>query len=484
MRPILSLLIRLSPMLLLLLAGPGRADVERVRLEDLLRRVDAGPAGEMARAAVHRYQAMASRAFWSFLHDLNLTTAFGYAPTCDPRSDNPGLCQEEVDALDWTSYRPTLDVRVEGTLLLYTFGKRSSAMDQARAGVAAARHQGDAKLAELRTTIKQAYWGAILGRELLDMVIDVRTRLERELAKRQGGGASWEDEEDEDDEDDEDRGELDRDTVEIGSYLAEAKVLEAKARAGLGKALEALRIVAGRPPGTRVAPVQERLEPLVDGLPPEPEVVEAALAHNPELLAAKAGVDAARAGLARAEADLWPSLVLRGGARLNITAGADCLVDPSQPAVCRDSKTGYPYAFLAVKWNLEYTELITKYQEAKAKLREMIAQYDGARLLVETDVRAAYRDAREKLDILAARREAERWARRKRSMAAAGCGGMDLMGDQAGGCDERALAKAMRAYLEAKAARLQAVYDLDMALDRLEATVGAPSSIVTSQAGR
>ncbi|MBM4321670.1 MAG: TolC family protein, partial [Deltaproteobacteria bacterium] len=452
-------------------ADPALKKLVRMTLAQALTHLDAGPAGAMARADLDRYLALQRRAFWAFLHELDLTTAFGYAPTCSEKPPgDTGLCAENVDVLDPSIYRPTFDLRGETTILLYTFGKMSSAKDQARAGRDAAMHQADLERAKLVEQIGRAYYGILLGDALVDLVTDARSRLEREMArvrkKLSKLKGSWEDESWDDDQgggpDEPGDGAADSDEIEeeelrlarVGGYLAEARALEAQARAGMHTAREGLRIGVGMPPDTLVLPAEQELTAVLDTIPPLAKMQELARSHNALLGAAQAGVDAARAELSRAQADLWPSFVLRAGVRANLTA-ADCLVDPAQPEICRDAQTGYPYGFLALSWNLDYPELLTRQSEAKAKLARMTAQRDGARLLVEAAVSSAWYQVQQRLEVLGARSDAEGWARRRRTTMASRCGGLEVLDDgqeRSPRCNEEQLASALRSWLETKAA--------------------------------
>lgn len=454
----------------------------RMTLAEAVSHLDTGPAGAMARADLDRYLALQRRAFWAFLHDLDMNTAFGYAPTCVPDDKNPGLCVDPVDVYDPTAYRPTFDLRTEGTVLLYTFGKVSSARDQARAGVAASLHQSEMEKAKLVEQIKRAYYGILLGQALVDLVSDARSRLEQEMTRvedrlRELKG-SWEDEEIETDGDAEDE-EVEKQELrqsELGGYLAEVRALQAQAQAGYNTALDGLRIAVGQPPGVKVLPSESELLPVLTELPPLAEMLDLAQRHNAMLLAAQAGVDAARAEAERTEADMWPSFVLRGGMRANLTA-APCLVDPAQPQICRDAQTSYPYAFLALNWNLDYPELITRHSEAKAKMAKMEAQRDGARMLVEAAVSAAYHEVRQRLQVLAAREDAEAWGRRLRTRVAARCGGLEVVDsgqERSDRCNEDKLADALRTWIVAKAGRLQATYELNMSVAQLSSALGQP----------
>ena len=237
-----------------------------------------------------------------------------------------------------------------------------------------------------------------------------------------------------------------------------------------------MRIAVGEPPDRRVVPEEQRLEPVADALPPLTELREAALQHNPTLRLARIGRDAASAELARAEAELWPNFVLGGGVRAKLTGGADCLVDPEQPAICKDAQTGYPYAYVAMRWNLDYPELLARYQGVQARYRRAAAELDAARLLAQQRVAAAYHSARQQLELLAAHRSAERGARRARTLGAARCGGLEIIDDGAKppACDEGKLYLALRTHLEARGQRLQTVYALNNAVAALSAVVGQP----------
>jgi outer membrane protein TolC len=450
----------------------------------------------MVRAEIDRYLALQRRAFWGFLYNIDSTTGFGYAPTCaamkDANGNEIGTCMdpEPLAEKSFGSYfdalRPTFDARADATVLLYSFGKIESARDLAAAGERAARELGASELGKLGVQIKTAYYGIQLGDALVEMIGDARRRLEKEVTKREedlaGEEGDWEARDragvdapaEETGEPDDPREEQ---LAQLGGYLAEARALEARARAGLRTASEGLRIATGYPPQQPVQPVSLQLEPVLDDLPPLAEVTALAQQRNPLILAATAGVAAAQAELDRAQADLFPTLALQAGVRGNFTATGGCLVDDPRKTVCSAPQSFYPFALVALKWNLNYIDLFHRRSEAEAKLTKARAQLEGARLLGELAVSQAYGTVQEKLELLTARKQGESWARRGRTAAASRCGGLDVVEDgegQGAQCDEEKLARALKTWLEARAARLTATFELNVAVANLSAATGTP----------
>ncbi|MEZ4470964.1 MAG: TolC family protein [bacterium] len=296
------------------LAAPAE-DVVRVKLDDLLDRVRTeNPAVDIARAELHKYQALFDRAYYAWAPRLKVdsvlvplperrllrecvdpTSPIGEIIPCpgqDVQTDERITAETEIGIL--------VRVNAKLTFPLYTFGKVESAQRAARAGMEVGEAAVDLARAKLDFLVKKAWYGAQLAGSALDILQDGRKKMreakatiEAELAKETGRFTS---------------NDLRKLIVEQAEL--EAGFLETEALSEL--AWESLRVAGGFAEGQKFELDSRDLEPVhVEARTPD-AVLELASLTRPDLRMAEAAVRARAAQVDMARADYYPNVALVG----------------------------------------------------------------------------------------------------------------------------------------------------------------------------
>jgi outer membrane protein len=171
-----------------------------------------------------------------------------------------------------------------------------------------------------------------------------------------------------------------RDVKASDADLAEAEQGQTKADNGAALARANLNRVMGRDPSTTLetAPV-----PPMPTVPASPdEGIAAALRRRPEIIALENGIAAARAGASLASAQDQPALAGRATAAAQTPTGL--------------TASRYFAAGLLLTWNpFDTARTRADVREARARVSQLEAQLEDAKLGIRVDVEKAWRDMRE-----------------------------------------------------------------------------------------
>ena len=391
-------------------------------------------------AAARASQARAAR----FLTEFTLTTGHAVAPGLDRNGSTlPGdaLYLDPGVRNDWEDVRPYNEFRAEALQPIFTWGQLGGSIRAAEAGVAVEEAVVAAKADEVALRAGELYYNVLLTDALAAIAVETgealgtaRDELERLL-------------------DDGDPSVSDADLFQLRlfeqEYLrrrAEVEEQQALAASGLGRQL--LR------PGTVVR--GGTLEPL----PFEADDLETyqalGLANRSELQRAAAGLRARDALVEVAKSDYYPKLFVGGTASGRYAAGR---IKQGNPFI-NDTYLGSGLRFgLGVRQNLAFFQTRAKVEQAEAERNEVRFQREAAEQLVLFEVEQAYRRLRIATTALAARDEAVaitgEWLRTEQINFDLALGDVDD------------LIAAVRADLEGRAARLDAVKTYNVSVLRL-----------------
>ena len=200
--------------------------------------------------------------------------------------------------------------------------------------------------------------------------------------------------------------------------------------------------------------------------PPQPELTQLlarAVDRRPEVHAADEAVKARQALVDLEQARLWPDLGLVGGARFTETTNAS---NPSSPFVYNPYHELSGYAALAVRGTFEIPQKLARKRQAEADLLEALAVRRGAEQLVRLDVQQALGDLAE------SRVKADRYAKEaqigKQLSTQAGVAFDSGLGEA------RELLEDTLLYARAEGARLEALFNAQLAWAALEKAAGGP----------
>jgi len=436
----------------ILLAPQNRASAEddtvSYGLSDLVARaLEYNPAVEKERwkteqAAADLSQARAAR----FLPRLRLESFGGLVPDAkgdvfNPPSDTTGL----------RGLGPFGQAELEFVQPLYTFGLLSSMSEAAAAGVEVAEAaRADAEL-KASLEVKELYYGLLLARELETLA----SRLSSELKDRS-------------EEVDLDDPSLPLSTIyklRLASLELDSRLREVGKKSQLAKATLAWRCAI--PDGEDWQPRAEHLTQDSTHVPPLDSLMTVAAVQRPEWRQLVAGIDARRSLEAAAQAAFYPQFFLAGGWRYGIAPNR---TDQHNPFVKDDFNFSSLGMFVGLQQSFEWRLLSAKRNKARAQLLELKSQEQATAEGIRLDVSRAHADFSEAQAELESSREARRLGRQW----------LNLAREEYEFTEEaeelKALVSAFEGFAETEQAYHQAVYDYNVALARLERSVGVAFS--------
>jgi multidrug efflux system outer membrane protein len=343
-----------------------------------------------------------------------------------------------------------LHAEIQVLLPLFTFGKIDS-------GKTAAKHLVGAQEALLARARDQAtydaaraYWGYQTARNAGESIQKVRDRLDD--AKKTADKLIAEESDQ--------ITKADRLTLDYLSEEIEAQ--QASALKSRDLAIAGMRALLALKPDEPLDVAQEALpEP-----PPQPsveQVLSRALEQRPEMRAADEAVKARTALVELETAKLFPDIGLAAGGVYTEDTNAS---NPTSPFVFNPYHSLSPYVALGFRGTFEVPQKLARRRQAQADLAEAMALRRGAEQLVRMEVQQALGDlaeARVKVD-----RYTKETAVGKQLATQAGVAFDSGLGEA------RELLEDTLLYARADGARLEALYNVQLARAALEKAVGGP----------
>ncbi|MBZ5581945.1 MAG: TolC family protein [Acidobacteriia bacterium] len=412
------------------LAGALCAQAASLTLEECIRRALAHhPRVAVASADLRVSRSLSAQADVArFEPQAELTQMFGPSPAANGSPYDATLRSDLTDLSAFT--------RTEAALVMpvYTFGKLAGKAEAARRGVAAAQHAQDQSAAEIRRDTRKAYYGILLARELKQLAGE---SLER-IAKARARVREWIEEEA--------LSPSDQYRFEIVSLEIEAR--RAAAAAAEASLLEAMKAAIGWPPSAAFDIAGERLERAEGARVNQDESAAAALEMRPEVRQLRAGVEARSALVRAARADFYPQFFL--GAQLR-HGYAPNRSDQKNPFVRDDFNLLQGGVAIGFRYAFSFSGARARVEQASAERDRLAAQQRLVESAVGVQARSAAQSAQAAILTLDIREKA---ARAARAWLAAAESTFNL-----GVGEPRDLADAFQAYLQTRAALLQALYD-------------------------
>lgn len=415
----------------------------RLTLEECIRRaLEYHPRAAVAGSEVRVSRSLVAQADAArFRPQLEVAQMFGPSPAAIGSPYDPALRSDLGDLGVFTRSEATM------VMPLYTFGKLSAKAEAARYGVEVARHGQEQAAAEIRRETRKGYYGILLARELKALADETLKRLAKarvrvhELIEEEELQPS-------------DQHRLDVFSLEIEARRATAAATEASLLAGLKAAL-------GLEPSIDFDIADSGLE-RAPGVPEgEEESAREALRSRPELLQLRAGVEA-RSALARsAQADLFPQFYV--GAQLRY-GYAPNRTDQRNPFVRDDFNFLQGGVAIGFRYTLNFSAARARAEEARAERDRLTAQRRMAETAIGVQARSAARATQSSALAADVREKA---ARAARGWLATAESNFDL-----GVGETRDLVDAFQAYIQTKAALLDALFADNAARADLEYAEG------------
>lgn len=392
--------------------------------------------------AIEAAEHQLKEATYSPFFQWNATAAMGLAPGF---RGTPAFSRDSQLPLgnDWNV---TVGWRVEGAIPLFTFGKLRNLRKAAQAGVSVSKVGRERSLAELRSNVRKAYFGALLGADLLYLSNEAEGYL----------SAAQEQLEEKEESDDEESDPND-------GYRLKAAATELKARKAQVERLYASSIAALQTlVGEKSTVVDCPLEKLAWQAPDKSsQLLESAATSRPELrmLAEARLAKEAQVGIERGR--LLPDLALVFYAGSTHTPH---ITDQNNPFVYDPANQPSLGAALALRWSLDFVGQTFRLKRVQAEAKKLDAQIEEAKRGVQLQTKLAYQSAVEADKRERAWRDA---VKASRAWLVASAQGYQLGTTEAGD-----LIDALTKHMEQRASHLQATMEYNVSLSELEKTTG------------
>jgi len=470
MLPVVRVLCCVS--VLFVLVGPAEAqepttDTLRVSLTEVVTSaLRASPELDQRRAErqfaeARRHQARASR----FLTDLSLNTAHSLAPGLE---DVPAEASENALHLDtdiendWSpgALRPFNRFEVSLRQPLFTWGELAGNVEAARHGVAVEEARMEKKALEVAMRAGETYYNLLLTEafdRLADRMRDVIDQAKRKINRLLEEG-------------NEEVAQADLFQTRLTEEEFRRRIVEIEQNQAT--ALSALRRQLFVPEETVIIPSVDELTPMAFSIHPDSldHYIELGLANRPEVQQARVGKKARRALVEVERSNYYPKIGLQASISQSVTVPDR--PNPDNPFVGdafmgTDTRTG-----IGIQQNLNFGQVEARVEQAEAELKEVKHQEAAAEQLVRFEVEEAYRNLLIAKTAVESRDRATtisgEWLRTEQIDFDLGFG------------DTENLVKAVRADLEQKASRFEAVKRYNVAVLQLLRATG----ILTDRARR
>jgi protease secretion system outer membrane protein len=416
----------------------------RLTLAELTALALQGPRASMARHDNRAARAQAAEARAARYPKLNLNSFVAPSPviTCD----NPECTRT-------TPTDVTLDIggvfggaTLSGVQPLYTFGKIGAITQAAQAAVQATARLEDAVAGDLAVDAARAYYGLKLARELRWMLEDGLAEIEKALTSleerlEEGSGEATV-----------------QDRLRVETLRAEVKARLSEARQAETLALAGVRTLA-RDPDADID--EEPLEPVELELARAASYTDRARASRPELEAARAGAEAARAKQELESSRYWPDLALVGEAKI---ARAQSVDDPPSAFASDPFNTTSAAIGLVLRWQLDPMAQRARVAQARARSDRASALVEAVESLASFEAQAAHGEAVEAKKRVEAAIEGVKSAR--------GWVAAVLQAEAVGAVETKDLADAFIAYFTLKARHATSIFEWNLATVRLGRVTG------------
>lgn len=310
----------------------------------------------------------------------NLRNVWGPIPRARGEFTETGVLVSPDTSTGLSDLRWFTEVELSLTQPILTFGRLSGASRAAGHGVEAAEAGVEAAEADVRLRVRKAYWGLVLGYELL-RVIEGLQEDAREAETRLNELF---------DEGSESVSQVDLFKFEVFRYQLDKSHREALGRLELGRA--GLRTAIGLDDGEGVDVQTRVLEPAETTLDSLEAYVAIALRTRPELEQLRAGI-AARSSLIDAERGSYlPQLFAAAEFTLN---RAPSRFDPNNPFVYNPTNFFRPGVIVGLNWDINFLHTGDRVRLAEAELAKVADGLDPLTDAIRLEVHGAYLKVRE-----------------------------------------------------------------------------------------
>ena len=394
-----------------------------------------------ARAKAAYYRAQLDEARSAPFSQWKLSGGVALAPTVR----GTAVYSPDTDVALTSNMGLAWQVKVDGVVPLWTFGKISNLIDAAEHQVELGEHQVKKERNQVKLDVRRAFFGLQLARSSGSLLRDAAGKLDGAIEKVAKAV---------------DEGDGDQiDLFKLQAYRAELDARMSEAQRYEAIALASLRFLTGVSTGFDVA--DDKLSPPRHVVGPVAQYLQAARLYRPEINMARAGVRAREAQVALSRAKLYPDLAFGLGAGWT---RAPEVTDQLNPYV-KDNANFVSFGFgLVFQWNLDFMPASARLDQSRAQLEETRAIERMALGGVGLEVETAYAevvDARKREEAYGrAEKTAKRWLIAIQQ-------GIDI-----GTSEEKDLIDPAKQYAQQRFNHLNAMMDLNVAVSKLALVTG------------
>ena len=405
-----------------------------------------------ARARLSFTHAQLEEARWTPWFQWSANTLFGVIPPLVGTVIFPeGATLNSRNITGLSGLQPAFHFDIGGAIPLYTFGKISSSLEAAEAGVRVSEWDMEKARQSTRMDVRRAYYGLQLARDVTYIAKDATGRLDKAIQGVKDKLAKG------------DQSVNDTDRLRLETYKQEVVAQALQAPKGEAYALAALRFLTGVEVGYDIVdqPLKRPDRPLV-GIA---QYLEAARILRPDVNMARAGIVARRALVDYNRARLYPDIGLTLGASFTSTPSAT----QQNNLFASDPFNGFGYVGgLGMRWSLDLLPQAARTQQAEAQLEETRALERLALGNAGLEVEKAYADAVE------AKSREETWEKAEHLTKQ----WISIVQDHIdlGTWTETSLDFPLRGYLNARVQHLTALMDYNVAMSNLAMVSGWDSA--------
>ncbi|HEY3309189.1 MAG TPA: TolC family protein [Desulfuromonadaceae bacterium] len=334
---------------------------------------------------------------------------------------------------------------------LYTFGKISENMKAATHGIAVDRSRKDQRANEIALKVKEYYFGLMLARELKELVLEVKEKLDNARVTAQKFLDQGSDTIDE-----MDLYKLDAFSGEVMKYLEEAKK-------GESLAISALKTRLGLPADAQLDISNERLTMDGETAPDYESLLEKARSRRPEFKQIAEGLKARSALVEAARANYYPDIFLGG---LVSWAYADDRNRINNPYITDTFKHTYGGVALGARWKLDFGITGAKVAGERAQYNRLLSTKEYADANIPLQVKKFYLEMQEAENSITASKSAYTNAKK---WAVTALANFDF-----GVGPAKEIFEALQSYARMRASYFQSIYNYRIARANLDYGTGEP----------
>lgn len=375
---------------------------------------------------------------------LDSTLLIGPIP--DARGDHL-FSPDRADRIDGIG----LFERAEITLIqpIYAFGKITKGLEAADSGVKVYEAKVKQKQNEITLKVKEAYYGLLLARESMGVVLEAKEALGqaeekvKELLQKEAPTAD------------------ESDLLKLEAFSGEVERLRQEALKGERLALSALRVYLGISAEEEFDIADRHLTDEDQRIDPYESYVNEALSRRPEFKQLEEGLKAREALTVVARADYYPTLFLGGFFAYGNAPGRSDIKNPFIADPFNEVVGGIA---LGLRWHLDFGITRGKVHSAEAELDKLRQTKEFAKSYIPLQVKKAYLELLEAEKSTPALREGYSSARRWMISA--------LANYDFGIGPAKEIFDALEVYAKLKANYFRSIYNRHLALANLAFATG------------